>query len=308
MKTLFKFLAWTLLAALLAATALGLHTAYGKPLKIGWFYERVFIEYALDDPEMLTSLRMLPPWLNWYGDDLTDRSPAKARAMQEKLREDLTTLRSYDRADLDASGQLSYDILEYFLAVQQDGERFASHDYPLNPVFGVQNGLPTFLAVQHAVASAGDAEDYVARLGKFPEMAGQVLEGLQEREQAGILPPTFVVEKVLAEMRAFEQTPATQNILYTSFEGKLAKLPEDELDAATRQSLLDQAQAAITDHVQPAYRRFIDYYAQLLPKTRGNHGVWALPEGDASYAWAARMHTSTDMTPAQIHQLGLDEV
>lgn len=308
MKTLFKFLAWTLLAAMLAATALGLHTAYGKPLKIGWFYERVFIEYALDDPEMLTSLRMLPPWLNWYGDDLTDRSPAKARAMQEKLREYLATLRSYDRADLDASGQLSYDILEYFLAVQQDGERFASHDYPLNPVFGVQNGLPTFLAVQHAVASAGDAEDYVARLGKFPDMAGQVLEGLQEREQAGILPPTFVVEKVLAEMRAFEQTPATQNILYTSFEGKLAKLPEGELDAETRQSLLDQAQAAITGSVQPAYRRFIDYYAQLLPKTRGNHGVWALPEGEAYYAWAARMHTSTDMTPAQIHQLGLDEV
>lgn len=308
MKTLLKFLAWTLLALIAAAAALGLHTAYGKPLKIGWFYERVFIEYALDDPEMLTSLRMLPPWLNWYGDDLTDRSPAQTRAMQEKLRDDLATLRRYDRAGLDESGQLSYDILEYFLAVQQEGERFAMHDYPLNPVFGVQNGLPTFLAVQHAVNSAGDAEDYLARLGKFPEMAGQVLEGLREREQAGILPPTFVVEKVLAEMRAFEQMPATQNILYTSFEGKLAKLPEGEIDDKARASLLEQAQAAITGSVQPAYREFIDYYAQLLPRTKGNHGVWALPEGDAYYAWAARMHTSTDMTPAQIHQLGLDEV
>ncbi|GGA72145.1 hypothetical protein GCM10011521_07860 [Arenimonas soli] len=308
MKTLFKFLAWTLLALILAAVALGLHTAYGKPLKIGWFYERVFIEYALDDPEMLTSLRMLPPWLNWYGDDLTDRSPAQARAMQEKLREDLATLRSYDRAELDESSQLSYDILEYFLAVQHEGERFARHDYPLNPLFGVQNGLPTFLAVQHAVNSEGDAEDYLARLGKFPEMAGQVLEGLREREQAGILPPTFVVEKVLAEMRAFEQAPATQNILYTSFEGKLAKLPEGEIDDKSRESLLERAQAAITGSVQPAYREFIDYYAQLLPRTKGNHGVWSLPDGDAYYAWAARMHTSTDMTPAQIHQLGLDEV
>ncbi|GAB2657925.1 DUF885 domain-containing protein [Arenimonas aestuarii] len=308
MKTLLKFLAWTLLALIAAATALGLHTAYGKPLKISWFYERVFIEYALDDPEMLTSLRMLPPWLNWYGDDLTDRSPAQARAMQEKLREDLATLRSYDRADLDESGRLSYDILEYFLAVQQDGERFAQHDYPLNPLFGVQNGLPTFLAVQHAVNSAGDGEDYVARLEKFPGMAAQVLEGLREREQAGILPPTFVVEKVLAEMRAFEQTPATQNILYTSFEEKLAKMPEGGIDDQARQALLDQAQAAITGKVQPAYRQFIDYYAKLLPQTRGNHGAWSLPDGEAYYAWAARMHTSTDMTPAQIHQLGLDEV
>jgi len=79
MKTLFKFIAWALLAVILAATALGLHTAYGKPLKIGWFYERVFIEYALDDPELLTSLGMLPPLMNWYGDDLTDRSPERAR-------------------------------------------------------------------------------------------------------------------------------------------------------------------------------------------------------------------------------------
>lgn len=308
MKTLFKFLAWTLLAVILAATALGLHTAYGKPLKIGWFYERVFIEYALDDPEMLTSLRMLPPWLNWYGDDLTDRSPARARAMQEKLSDDLATLRSYDRADLDESNQLSYDILEYFLAIQQEGERFHQHNYPLNQLFGVQNELPSFMAAQHAIQSEGDAQDYVARLGKFPAMAEQVMAGLREREQAGILPPTFVVEKVLAEMRAFTGVPATDNVLYTSFADRLAKLDEDAVSPDERTALLGEVEAAISGQVYPAYQVFIAYYDELLPKTTGNHGVWALPDGADFYAWSARMHTSTDMTPAQIHQLGLDEV
>lgn len=308
MKTLFKFLAWTLLAVILAATALGLHTAYGKPLKIGWFYERVFIEYALDDPEMLTSLRMLPPWLNWYGDDLTDRSPARARAMQEKLSDDLATLRSYDRADLDESNQLSYDILEYFLAIQQEGERFHQHNYPLNQLFGVQNELPSFMAAQHAIQSEGDAQDYVARLGKFPAMAEQVMAGLREREQAGILPPTFVVEKVLAEMRAFTGVPATDNVLYTSFADRLAKLDEDAVSTDERTALLAEVEAAISGQVYPAYQVFIAYYDELLPKTTGNHGVWALPDGADFYAWSARMHTSTDMTPAQIHQLGLDEV
>lgn len=308
MKTLFKFLAWTLLAVILAATALGLHTAYGKPLKIGWFYERVFIEYALDDPEMLTSLRMLPPWLNWYGDDLTDRSPARARAMQEKLGDDLATLRSYDRAELDESNQLSYDILEYFLAIQQEGERFHQHNYPLNQLFGVQNELPSFLAAQHAIQSEGDAEDYIARLQKFPAMAEQVMAGLREREQAGILPPTFVVEKVLAEMRAFTGVSATDNVLYTSFADRLAKLDEDAVSTDERTALLAEVEAAISGQVYPAYQVFIAYYDELLPKTTGNHGVWALPEGADFYAWSARMHTSTDMTPAQIHQLGLDEV
>lgn len=308
MKTLFRFVRWLLLAVFLLASALVLHTIYGKPLQIGWFYERVFIEYAVDDPEMLTSLGILPPWLDWYSDDLTDRSLAREAKTQAKLRDDLATLRSYDRASLDESAQLSYDVLEYFLAIQADGERFAHHDYPLNQLFGIQNGFPTFMATQHSVESAGDAGNYVARLGKAPVMVDQVMEGLRVREAAGILPPTFVVEKVLAEMRGFTAMPAKQNILYSSFAEKLGKLPAGTVSDADRDALLAQAESAISGQVYPAYGKFIAYYDTLLAKTTGNHGVWALPDGAAYYAWSARMHTSTDMSPAQIHQLGVEEV
>ncbi len=308
MKTLFRFIRWLLLAAFLLASALVLHTIYGKPLQIGWFYERVFIEYAVDDPEMLTSLGILPPWLDWYSDDLTDRSLAREAATQAKLRDDLATLHGYDRAALDESAQLSYDVLDYFLTIQAQGERFRHHDYPLNQLFGIQNGFPTFMATQHSVNSASDAENYVARLGKAPVMVDQVMEGLRVRETAGILPPTFVVEKVLAEMRGFTAAPAKDNILYSSFAEKLGKLPAGTLADGERDALLALAESAITGHVYPAYGKFIAYYDTLLAKTTGNHGVWALPDGAAYYAWSARMHTSTDMTPAQIHQLGLDEV
>jgi uncharacterized protein (DUF885 family) len=308
MKTLVRLVGWLVLATLLLGGGLALHTAYGKPLRIGWFYERVFIGYAMDDPELLTSLGMLPPWLDWFSDDLTDRSLVREKQVQAKLRDDLATLRSYDRAALDEQGQLSYDVLEYFLAIQAEGERFSHHDYPLNQLFGIQSGFPTFMATQHAVRSQGAAEDYVARLGKVPVMVDQVLEGLRAREAAGILPPTFVVEKVLAEMRAFTATPARQNILYTSFAEKLGKLPAGELGDADRTALLASVETTVQDQVYPAYGKFIAYYDTLLAKTTGNHGVWSLPDGEAFYAWAARQHTSTDMTPAQIHQLGLDEV
>ena len=308
MKTLVRLVGWLVLATLLLGGGLALHTAYGKPLRIGWFYERVFIEYAVDDPELLTSLGMLPPWLDWFSDDLTDRSLAREKEVQAKLRDDLATLRSYDRAALDEQGQLSYDVLEYFLAIQAEGERFSHHDYPLNQLFGIQSGFPTFMATQHAVRSQGAAEDYVARLGKVPVMVDQVLEGLRAREAASILPPTFVVEKVLAEMRAFTATPARQNILYTSFAEKLGKLPAGELGDADRTALLASVETTVQDQVYPAYGKFIAYYDTLLAKTTGNHGVWSLPDGEAFYAWSARQHTSTDMTPAQIHQLGLDEV
>ena len=308
MRTLIRWTGWLLLVTLLSFTALVLHTIYAKPLKIDWFFERVFIEYAVDDPELLSSMRMLPPWADWFSDDLTDRSPARQREMQAKLADDLATLRSYDREALDEGRQLSYDMLEYFLAQQAEGERFAQHDYPLNQMFGVQSQLPTFLATQHPVASEAEAEDYLARLRKIPVVAGQVMEGLEAREAAGIIPPTFVVEKVLAEMRAFADAPAKENILYTSFAEKLAKLPEGGMDALARDALLAEVQTAIVDAVQPAYRRYIAHYEALLPKTTGNHGVWALPDGAAYYAWQVRQNTTTDMTPGEIHALGLSEV
>ena len=308
MRTLIRWTTWLLLASLLALAALVLHTVYARPLKIDWFFERVFIEYAVDDPELLSSMRMLPPWADWFSDDLTDRSLARQRELQQKLRDDLATLREYDRESLDDGRQLSYDMLEYFLASQAEGERFALHDYPLNQMFGVQSQLPTFLATQHPVASEGEARDYLERLRKIPVAAGQVMEGLEAREAAGILPPTFVVEKVLAEMRLFADAPAAENILYTSLQEKLAKVPEGEMDATTREALLAEAQTAIVEAVQPAYRRYIAHYEALLPKTTGNHGVWALPDGAAFYAWQVKQNTTTDMTPAEIHAMGLSEV
>ena len=267
MKSLFRLLKWLSGIVLLLVVGLAVHTMYFRPLKIEWFFERVFAEYAFDDPELLTSLRMLPSWANWYGDDLTDRSPAREREMQAKLRADLATLREYDVDAMGDSTKLSRDVLEYFLQIQADGERFALHVHPLNPLFGVQNGYPDMLVTQHSIDGEGDARDYIARLRKAPAMAGQVLEGLAERERAGIVPPTFVVEKVLAEMRAFVAPAPRENLLHTSFAGKLGKL--DGLAEADRDALLAEAETAIADAVYPAYGKWIAAYEALLPKTTG---------------------------------------
>lgn len=307
MRTVFRWTFRPILLAVLLATLLVVHTLYFKPLRIGWFFERVFGEYALQDPELLGSLRMLPRWLDWYSDDLTDASLAHQQALRAKLRDDLATLRSYDRDTLDEGTRLSYDMLDYFLAIQVEGDRFHQHNHPLNQLFGAQNELPTFLATQHPVASVKDGDNYVARLRKAPVKLRQVLEGVRRREQAGIVPPTFVVEKVLAEMRAFVAQPSRQNILYASLAEKIDKA-QGAIDDAAGKRLLAGADAAITQQVYPVYRELIAYYEQLQPKTRGNHGVWALPDGAAFYAWSVKQHTTTDMTPDAMHALGLAEV
>jgi uncharacterized protein (DUF885 family) len=199
-------------------------------------------------------------------------------------------------------------MLEYFLAMQAEGEPFAHHNYPLNQLFGIQNEFPTFMATQHPVASVGEAEDYIARLNKAPAMVDQVMEGLLARERENIIPPTFVVEKVLKEMRAFVAAEPTKNILYTSLAEKFDLAGESAVNTSQRKALLRKTETAIRDEVYPAYGKFIAYYEKLLPKTTGNNGVWALPNGKAFYAYAVKMHTTTNMTPEQVHQLGLSEV
>jgi uncharacterized protein (DUF885 family) len=306
-----RALRWSLRLLLLLLLLLALlvaHTIWFKPLKIGWFFERVFIEYAVDNPEMLSGMRMLPSWMDWYSDDLADASLAAEDEMRAKLTQDLATLRRYDREALDPQARTSYDMLEYFLAMQEEGDRFRHHDYPLNQLFGLQNGLPTFMATQHPVASEGEAEDYIARLGKFPLKFEQTLEGLRAREDKGIIPPQFVITKVLDEMRRFVAAAAKENLLYTSFAGKLEKIDAGAMDEATRARLLGEVEGAIETSVYPAYRDLIAYYEALQPKATGNHGVWALPDGEAMYAWAVRQHTTTDMSADEVHALGLSEV
>jgi uncharacterized protein (DUF885 family) len=306
-----RVLRWSLrllLILLLLLVLLVAHTIWFKPMKIGWFFERVFIEYAVDNPEMLSGMRMLPPWMDWYSDDLADASLAAEDEMRAKLKDDLATLRRYDRDALDPQARTSYDMLEYFLAMQEEGDRFRHHNYPLNQLFGLQNGLPTFMATQHPVASEGEAEDYIARLGKFPLKFEQTLEGLRAREDKGIIPPQFVITKVLDEMRRFVAAAAKENLLYTSFADKLGKIEPAAMDEATRSRLLGEVETAIEASVYPAYRGLIAYYEALQPKATGNHGVWALPEGEAMYAWAVRQQTTTDMSAEEVHALGLSEV
>lgn len=285
-----------------------LHSLYFKPLHIRIFFERVFMEYAFDDPQLMSSLRMLPSWLDWYSDDLTDLSLAHEEKLNRKLQNDLATLHSYDRASLSAENQLNYDMLDYFLTVQLEGVKYQYDNYPLNQLFGLQSELPTFLATQHEVANAKDAENYISRLNKIALAYAQAQEGLDKREALNIVPPKFVIEKVLLQMRDFADAPARKNILYTSLEDKLKKIPAEEMEGEQKTKILAAAESSIQNGVYPAYRKFIAYYEKLQPRATGNNGVWALPDGDAYYQWCIKQYTTNNMTADEIHALGLNEV
>lgn len=308
MKRVLKWLLGLILFLVVLGGAFFVHVWYFKPASINWFYGRVFAKFAVDSPELLSNMRILPPMLDFYSNKLDDASDAHVQQVAAMIKEDLDVLHSYDRKGMTGDAALSYDVLDFFLATQVEGDRFRYHDYPINQMFGEQSTLPNFMASTHQVTTKNEGERYVERLKMFPVKLGQVLDGVKLRESKGIVPPQFTVEEVIEQMTKFIAKPAKEHMLYTSFKEKLDKIPAGDMDSATREKLLADVAAAIDGSVYPTYKKLIEYYTGLLPKAQGNFGVWHLPDGPAFYAWCVRQHTTTDFTPEQVHQMGLEEV
>lgn len=307
MKRVLKWVGGGVAVVLIVAAALVVQAVYFRPLSISVFYEKAFIEFALKSPETLSAIRLFDMiGLHGHNAKLDDISPARTREFAQMMRANLETLHEYDRNKLSGQKATSYDILDWWLTHQVAGERFTWHGYPVNQLFGVQSSLPDFMVNIHHLGGPRDAQHYVARLAQFDTKFDQLLEDLALREQQGILPPQFAVTKVLYEMRGFVADEPTQNILYTSFAERIAGL--ESIDEPMRQQLLDAVQAEIATTVYPAYQKLIAYLEMLDEKVSENHGVWALPDGDAYYAHALKTNTTTDMTADEIHRIGVAEV
>ena len=279
---------------------------WGRPWRIQWLYSREFLRLALDNPELLTYVGLLEKFgYHAHNARLADASDAHEAVLLQRVKRSLRLLRSYDRRRQSPATLLSTDILDYFLDDQARGEPFRHHTYPINQMFGQQSEMPNFMMTVHPLTSRVEARNYNKRLQKFGLKFDQILEGLRLREQMGVLPPRFVIRRVLDEMTAFIGRPARENPLYTVFKEKLTAL---KLRPVEQEKLLAGAEAALQQTVYPAYQRLIAYFTELEPKANTDDGVWKLPDGDAYYAHCLRSQTTTDLTPAQVHEIGLREV
>ena len=305
-KKILKITGTLLLVVLVAGGLFLAHSWYFKPVNINLFFARTMMQVMLESPEMLSSLRVLEPiGITGHNAKLDDDSLAAGDRFMQQMKDAYQVLLSYDDEDLSEGDRVSKQIAVSMMGVVVEGEKFRFHTFPVNQLFGVQNGFPSFMESTHQVNSVGDAEDYVSRLNAVGLKFDQVLEGLRHREELGIHPPQFVVTKVLEEMNAFVATPPEEGILMVSLLDKMeeAGLPGDE-----QKRLANEAKAAIENTVYPAYGRLIEHFVALDPKVEGNYGAWSLPDGDEYYRLALRLMTTTDYSPQYIHELGLSEV
>jgi uncharacterized protein (DUF885 family) len=278
-----------------------------RPFSLNLFYEKIFITFLLDSPELLTQIGIAEQFgYRKHNAHLNDESQAKADRDFALWRGYLADLKSYDPASQTPSQRLSTRVLTWFIESQVEGERFKLHNYPVNQLFGVQSNTPDFLINQHRLQDRRGAEDFLSRLAEVGRKFDQVQAGLVLREQQGIVPPRFVIERVLTEMRGFANQPTTQNPLYKHFAEKVAALAG--VSDADKQALLTRCTQLLSSGVVPAYGKLITFFESQLGRATTDDGVWKLPDGEAFYAWALRSQTTTRMTPQQVHELGLAEV
>jgi len=282
------------------------HTWYFKPVNINLFFGRMMLSVMLESPEMLSSLHVLEPMgIRGHNARLDDESLAAGDRFMQKLSDAYDVLMSYDDEDLNEADLMSKRIAADMLGTIVESQQFRFLTFPVNQLFGVQNGFPSFMESTHQVDSVRDAEDYVSRLNAVGVKFDQVLEGLERREELEIYPPQFVVTKVLEEMNAFVATPPEEGILMVSLLDKMkeAGLPEEE-----QERIALEAREAIVETVYPAYGRLIAHFEALDDKVEGNYGAWSLPNGDEYYKLALKLFTTTDYTAEYIHEVGLSEV
>ena len=309
MKRVFKWIGFIVLSLLLLAAALAAHTWNAKPVSINWFYTRVFAQFALHNPELLTRLRMLEQvGIRGHNAKLGDASPAETEKTFARLKSDYATLKSYDTSSYTGQDRLSFDILENFLGTQLRGEPFRYHNFPVNQLFGIQSELPNLMTNTQQVNDATDAEHYLARLGQFPRVMDQVIESVALRASKNIIPPKFVIEKVSEQIKTFVATSAADNALTVALKAKLAKLPADKMDQATRDGFVKRAEESVATNVIPAYKKLGSYIETLRAKALRNDGAWSLPDGDKYYQHQIEMMTTTTMKADDLHQLGFAEV
>src|SRR6266571_2021105 len=303
-------LKWFFSIVLLAVIALGvflINLICFRPWSLSLFYEKVFAEVLFDHPELLSTLGLVEQFgITGHNGKLDDESPARQQRECDRWKRDLAQLRQYPLDRQSLPQRLSTHVLDWFLQMQVEGEKWQWHNYPVNQLFGVQNQFPSFMANTHRLLTRKDCEYYLKRLDALPKKFDQLLDNLKVREEKQIRPSRFVVEEVLKEMTDFIGKPVSDNILAASFKTRVAKI--DKLTEAQRADFQGRVETAITGRVYPAYQKLIDYFREILPKTTTDDGVWKLPDGDAYYAYCLHENTTTTLRPDEVHELGLREV
>lgn len=262
----------------------------------------LFDEYWLntlkDGPEFASSIGD-----KRYNDQLTDYSIATVNRHLARDLDLLQRVAAVDDTGLSDQVQLSRRLLLRQLVEWQQGARFDEWQMPVTQFSGFHTSLPQ-LADQMTFETVKDYDDYIARLQLIPRVFTQNTDNMELGAESGRIPPKYLLEKVLVQVKNIAALKPEDS----PFAAPLKKFPA-AIPVATQARIRRETLDAISTDVLPAYQRFARFLeVSYVPKGRTEPGIWAIPDGDAYYAFLIRRETTIDETAEQIHAIGVAQV
>nr|WP_315477678.1 DUF885 domain-containing protein [uncultured Sphingorhabdus sp.] len=244
-----------------------------------------------------------------YGrwDDFTTASEARANDAARSALKEMRT--RFDPAQLTPENRLSYRLFEKRAERSEAAVKYNDYGYVFDQMNGAQSELPAFLINIHRVDNKSDARAYVSRLFGIGPGMSQAIEQAKARAAQGIMPPKWVYPYVINDARnvitgaPFDNGPDAP--LFADFKGKVGKLNISQIE---KDLLIADAAQALSSAVKPAYEALISEMTAQEKVAGTDDGVWRFRDGAGYYAERLANYTTTNMTPEQIHQLGLAQV
>ena len=237
---------------------------------------------------------------------LTSFTPAERAKRMAHLKRGLTELDRFDRARMTDVQRISADLLRWQLQNAVEGERFEDFSFPLDQMGGANVSLVNTMTVTHPLRTPRDASNYVARLRLVgTRMAEAVTDG-RDRAAKGMIPPRFILQATITQMRRFVDAPPAQNPLVMVFSERASAIRD--LPEATRLELAGQTETIVKADVYPRWVEAIALLESLLPRSADHAGLWRFEGGAQAYAYFLKSYTSTNLSSDAIHEIGLKEV
>ena len=217
--------------------------------------------------------------------------------------------RRFDPAKLSPQSALSYRLFDYQMERQARARPFRHYRYTFDQMNGAQSQVPAFLINIHGVSNKAEAQAYVQRLKGVGAVLDQAIADSAASETKGVVPPRWTFPYVLADITNITTgapfTEGPDSALYADLKAKVGRL---DLPQAEKDALIAEGRAALVDVVKPAYARTAAFLTAQQARAPEGDGIWRFPGADAYYAERLAFYTTTALTAAQIHDLGLRQV
>lgn len=244
---------------------------------------------------------------NRYNDRLAITQSADYRKARRELDEEfLARLLRIDRNALSYDDQLSFDMFRILREQSLEGNLYPSHLQPLNQFYLLTNSFVRLGsgAGVHPFVTVKDYDDFLSRADDFVVNVDHAIENMQEGMRQGIVQPRVLMIKVVPQI----ESQLVDDVRDSNFWLPIRSMPDDFTDD-DRERLTAAYEEAITNRILPAFERLNNFINdEYLSASRETFGLGDLPGGDDWYAYLVRVRTTTNMTPDEIHQIGLDEV